>query len=233
MVYRDQQLIVCRNEVLETRVKVLEARREELNVRLLAAMSNDRVQSEGLREELHSITVEIQRAQEEAKALVIRSNTDGILVLPNYQDLVGRYVKKGEILGYTLQGKETTARVVVPQGRIDLVEHGTRKIELRQANQVSISVQGRIQQSVPAATDRLPSLALSHDGGGVIVRDPRDTKSAKALEPFFMLDIDFPADAGVSHIGARVYVRFDHGYESLGSQLLRSGRQLFLTHFGI
>jgi putative peptide zinc metalloprotease protein len=35
------------------------------------------------------------------------------------------------------------------------------------------------------------------------------------------------------YLGARVFVRFDHGYEPVGFQVYRATRQLFLRHFDV
>ena len=90
-----------------------------------------------------------------------------------------------------------------------------------------------IRRWAPAATDRLPSLALSRQGGGDIPLDLQDTRRPKAFQKFFMLDVDFQTGTATMNIGGRVHVRFDHGDQPLAGQWYRSIRQLFLSRFNV
>jgi len=45
--------------------------------------------------------------------------------------------------------------------------------------------------------------------------------------------VELPASHGIVNVGGRVYVRFDHGTESLAGQWYRQGRQLFLSRFNV
>ena len=84
---------------------------------------------------------------------------------------------------------------------------------------------------MPAATQQLPSLALSSQGGGAIATDPRDTEGVKAVQRLFQLDLHLPSYTGMINIGGRVYVRFDHGWEPLVQRWYRHLRRLFLSKF--
>jgi len=63
--------------------------------------------------------------------------------------------------------------------------------------------------------------------------DPTDKKGEKAFEPVFQLDLSLPAGTDIRQIGERVYIRFNHGRESLALQWYRLGRQLFLRTFSV
>jgi putative peptide zinc metalloprotease protein len=49
----------------------------------------------------------------------------------------------------------------------------------------------------------------------------------------FQLDLALPPEVRSSYLGARVYVRFNHGFEPVGFQLYRGLRQLFLRRFDV
>ena len=63
--------------------------------------------------------------------------------------------------------------------------------------------------------------------------DPHDPKGQKAMKKLFQVDLELPAQHGVLNVGGRVYVRFDHGWDSLVVQWFRQGRQLFLARFNV
>ena len=63
--------------------------------------------------------------------------------------------------------------------------------------------------------------------------DPKDPKGQKALRKVFQVDLQLPVEPGIVNVGGRVYVRFDHGWESLMAQWYRQGRQLFLSRFNV
>ena len=66
-----------------------------------------------------------------------------------------------------------------------------------------------------------------------IAVDPRDTHGLTTLKPVFQLELTLPADMRSEYLGARVFVRFDHGYEPAGFQMYRALRQLLLRQFNV
>jgi putative peptide zinc metalloprotease protein len=216
-----------------TEVEELEGRLEELRIRHRAVVDSDRVEAKITEKEMDSVRAELARAREEVDDLLIKSKAHGILVVPQAQDLPGRFIRKGELIGYTLDPARTSARIIVSQHDIDLVRQRTKHIEIRLAGDVGAVLTAKIRSETPAATDELPSMVLAQQGGGEIATDPRQSDRPKAFQKFFVLDLDFPSVTDQVNIGGRVYVRFDHGYGSLASQWYRSLRQLFLSRFNV
>lgn len=232
-VHRNQPLIACTDVALLARIAVLEGRLAELEARHRAQLQTDRVKAEIIKEEMGIVAADLAQVRQDASDLIIRAETDGTFIVPNAQDLPGRYVRKGELLGYTLDLSGVTAKVVVSQQDIDLVRQRTERVEIRLADRLEDVLSAVVRREVPAATDQLPSLILAQQGGGEIAIDPRENERARAFQKFFVLDIDFPTDTGTVNVNGRVYVRFDHGYEPLANQWYRSLRQLFLTRFNV
>jgi putative peptide zinc metalloprotease protein len=224
-------LVVCRAPALETRVTVLEGRVQELHVRYTVEWLKDVSQAEILKEEMLLWQENLARARERVAALTIQSPSDGIFVVPQAQDLPGQFVKQGAHLGYVLDRATLTARVVIAQDDIDLVRQRTHDIEVRLAERRAAPLSAVLWRVVPAATQQLPSLALSSQGGGAIVTDPRDTEGVKTLQRLFQLDVQLTSEARVINVGGRVHVRFDHGREPLVQRWYRQIRRLFLARF--
>ncbi|NIO25470.1 MAG: HlyD family efflux transporter periplasmic adaptor subunit [Gammaproteobacteria bacterium] len=230
---RGDAVIELEDPLLDAHLKVLEAQRKELKAEFDAVQYEDRVEAQKIEDELKTVKASIARARERIDDLIVRSTSDGILVVPQAQDLPGRFVHHGEPIAYVVDFKEMTARVVVPQGDVGLVRRDTESVEVRLADDVARALPATILREVPAASDRLPSAALGSVGGGQFQVDPQDEQGTRALDQIFQFDLSLPPDTEIGNAGGRVYVRFDHGTEPLAQQWYRSLRQLFLRQFTI
>jgi putative peptide zinc metalloprotease protein len=174
-------------------------------------------------------------------ALVIRSPGDGIFLMSDAQDAVGRYVRRGELLGYVMEYSKIIVQVVVPQGEIDLVRKKVRRVELRLVERIPEVILARIKRIAPAATNQLPGGALSAQGGGELALDPDPASSGgresqvRAANSLFILELDLDSpDAVLLHnIGSRIYVRFEHEPEPMGTQCYRAVRRVLLSMFNV
>jgi putative peptide zinc metalloprotease protein len=222
-------LIECQDPELLSRVRVLTARLRELRARYDEQRPTDRVKAGLVQEEIRFVEEDLARARERVRGLVIRSQADGTFVLPTAEDLLGRFVRRGELLGYTVNLDRITVRAVVSQAHIDQVKHRTQAVEVRLSERLGETVPVAVRREVPGASERLPSPALGMSGGGRVAVDPRDTQGVTAMERVFQVDLELPSQFALLNVGGRAYVRFDHGWEPLAVQWARQVRQLFLA----
>jgi putative peptide zinc metalloprotease protein len=233
-VKKGEVLVTCRDPLLAAQVKVLEAQLRELEVRyydLVAAL--DLVQARLVQEDLEHIRSSLARAREKESALTIHSPGDGLFILPAAQDLPGRFVKQGDLLGYVINSTGPTVRVVAPQSDIDLMRQRQLAVNVRLASEVDRVIPAAIKRVVPGAQERLPSTVLGTIGGGEVPIDPRDQDGLKTFENLFQMDLEILEPVARLCIGGRVYVRFDQGYIPLGLQWYRTLRQLLLKRFNV
>jgi putative peptide zinc metalloprotease protein len=214
-------------------VEALAARIRELEARYTEQQPKDLVKAEILKEELLYVAQSLARARERAAELAIRGRAIGTFVVPVADDLPGRFVRQGDLLGYVVELGRITVRTVVAQSDIDLVRYRTRQIHVRLAERVADSVPAAIARIVPGATEQLPTTALGSQGGGRIAVDPRDTQGVTAIQKLFQIDVELPAHARVLNVGGRAYVRFDHGWAPLAVQFYLEVRQIFLARFNV
>jgi putative peptide zinc metalloprotease protein len=217
--------------LLAAHIRVLKAKVAQYEDQYAAERFDQRVRAEITLETLRAARAELDRALEKAHSLDVTAPVAGRLVLARADDLPAKFVRQGQDLAYIIDGKQLTARVIVPQQDIDLVRNRTRAVEVRLTEDVDEVVPATIRREVPAATATLPNLALSVDGGGKIALDPRE-KNPRALQKHFDFELGLPMRQDV-HIGSRVYVRFDHGSEPLAQQWYRSLRQVFLKQLNV
>ena len=127
---RGQPLIEAQDPFLSARVRVLVAQVKELAAQYDALIKVDRVQAQIVREELASVTSNLDRARERERELTLKSGANGRFVVPQAADLPGRFVQKGTLVAYVVEPKELSARVAVGQDYIDLVRSRTRSVEV-------------------------------------------------------------------------------------------------------
>jgi putative peptide zinc metalloprotease protein len=232
-VSRGDVLVVCHDSVLTTQVTVLEAQLREIEARIREQIPESIVKAKMLEEEKRYIEEKLARAREQVRDLVITAKVDGTLVLPRAEDLPGRFVHRGDVLAHVVDLNTLTVRTIVDQSDIDLIRHSTKTVQVRLAERLASPIDAGVTRLVPAASDELPSPALGSVGGGQVPMDPKDPKGQKAMRKVFQVDLQLPVELGLVNVGGRVYVRFDHGWESLMVQWYRQGRQLFLSRFNV
>lgn len=225
-------LIETDDPALRSRVALLESQREELESRYHKERQENIARAQSLLEQVKAVTAELERMRERQRDLVLRSPAEGRFSLPNAQNFPGRFVKQGDLVGYVIPSSIATARVVVPQSRVDMVRLHTDRVTVRLAENISEALPARILREVPRASDRLPNLALSQAGGGQVALNPAHANEARTMDTYFEFDIAIE-EASASVVGERVYVRFEHPEEPLAAQLGRSLRQIFLRFFAL
>ncbi|MEG3640593.1 PqqD family peptide modification chaperone [Magnetococcus sp. PR-3] len=230
-------LLTCKEPQISSRQEQLLARRLELENRLVLARTDESaVAGQIVNYELGHVVRELEDTQNRLSQMDIRASHAGTFALPSPQDFEGRYLLRGDVLGYVLDPARFSLLTVVPQGSVDLVRNRTVGVELRSVDQIHRLIPARIAREVPAASQDLPSMALSLQGGGEIGLDPEamdEGGGAKAIVSLFQFELAFIGDERPQTLGSRLYVRFVHKPEPMMMQWYRSLRQTFLKRFAV
>jgi len=219
---------------LQTELRRVEAKLAELKAEYDAEFAVNRTKAEIVQDKIEGERSKLELIRKRVDDLVAHAGADGLFVAPEATDMPGRYYRKGEALGYVIGKAATHARVVLRQDAIGQLRLDVDRVRMRLSEQVGAIFEGKVVREIPGGDENLPSPALATQGGGEIATDPRETKSAKALQRVFQLEVELAgADDRINGFGQRVYVRFEHRSEPLGFQWYRSVRQLFLTSFNV
>ncbi len=232
VVKQGDALIVTEDPLLTAQLKLLESQKKELLAQYDSLVQQDIVESEITLEEIRVLEGKIRRMQEQISEMTITSPVGGVFIIPESVDLQGHYLKQGDSIAYVIDFDDVSVRAVVPQNAIGLVRKRTHEVQLRVSGKVDQRITSAVDREIPAATYRLPSKALAQDGGGKIQTDPFDQDGVKTRDQYFQFEIALPDTLDSQHIGQRVYVRFNHGYEPIGWQWYRSLEELFLDELG-
>ena len=216
--------------LLRARITALRWHVRELQARRDATLLSDRARTGIIEEDLDEARAELTETEARRRALRVASSRNGTFLVPGIQDLPGRFVRRGELLGYVTDRTEVTARVVVPEAASDRIRRNTVRIAARLVSRPATVVEARLLREVPLASDRLPSRLLGSQAGGGIAVDARDQHGLKTLGPVFQFDLALPPGRHGDYPGSRLIVRFEHGKETLARKGYRALRQALLAH---
>jgi putative peptide zinc metalloprotease protein len=184
-------------------------------------------------EDLARSLAELDRLDERLAQLVLRAPADGRFAIGLPEDLPGRFVREGELLGHLLApDRVPVLRVALDQDQAARLREGVGRIDARLAEAPRDVLAARLLRQVPAAVEALPGAALGDRGGGTVPVDPLDRDGLKPAYPTYVVDVALDAaTAGVARPGGRAWVRMDFGQASLATQGARWVRQTVRGRF--
>jgi putative peptide zinc metalloprotease protein len=228
-VRRGDLLVTLRNEALQAELAQAEAQLADAQATYWRAVQAGVADAQRLAGDVTRYESDTDRLRTRVSQLALNAGTDGIFVMPKALDLPGAFMQKGELLAYVVAPEAADVRVAVPQDRAVLLRERTRAVSLRTVEDPTQEFEGTLCNDLPQAGYDVPSAALTSFGGGQIVADPADRRGLRTREPVALCELSVP-QLGTSRLGGHVLVRFDHGFEPLGTQLARRLRQLLLQH---
>jgi len=206
-----------------------------VEAQLRQAEVDDPAKAQNLRAELEGRRAKWQEQLRRYQELRPAAAADGAWLPQGPTSLAGRYVKRGEVLGYVLDRPSDRVRVAVTQEDMDLIARRARadgiRAEVRLPYQAAIAA--HLHRALSGGEQQLVSPALGTSGGGEIAVDPQDSQGTKPLHRVFDLELLLDRTPQSQVFGNRCQVRFDLGPTPLGWQWLLRLRQLFLAQMGL
>ncbi len=213
---------------LEAQVHNISAKLTETLAKQQSLFLRDRTQTDTLKARASAIAEELRMAKEQLAHLNVVSTTSGVVSLPKANDLLGRYVRRGDVVGYVAAQQQATALVAIPEADIDIVRRDMNSIEVKLSSRPGVTLDAEFIKELPLATDRLPHRILGSGSGGKLSVDARDKAGVQLLSNIFLVEITLPLETTGSYLGQRIYVRFNHKKERLGVRLVRRLNQMLL-----
>jgi putative peptide zinc metalloprotease protein len=226
-------LLVLDNPTLTAEVGVAAAALAQVQAQLRQAEVEAKAKAEALRGELASRTGKLADAEARVTALQVRPAIAGHWVPSATTEQPGRYVKRGEVLGYVVSGASQVVRTAVPQEDMDLIRGRLQAVKVRLAQDVRQVVDARSSRQVPGGDFELVSPALGTSGGGDIAVDPAKPGGTHTLKRVFDVEVRMDQASPSAVFGDRAFVRFDLGSAPLGWQAFLRLRQLFLARLNV
>lgn len=218
---------------LETRAKIARAKVNELRSRYRAKRVTNFVEAGIIKGAVTVAESELSHIIDKINSMSVTAFKSGKILLPGAEDLPGRFVRQGELLGYILDEQPPTIRMAVSQDNIGQLRRGIEDITVRLASDQHRDYSAEIIRQAPEATNQLPSAALTTAGGGKFIINPNSKDDLISLQKVFLVDLSFDPMQQNIPLGTRAYVRIDHGGEALARQWFRRLRQTFLRQFNV
>ena len=226
-------LLQLENPVLSADVGVAAAGLAQVQAQLRQAEVDARAKAVALRDELASRTAKLADVQARLAGLEVRASSAGHWVPRANTEQAGRYVKRGEVLGYVVSGASQVVRTAVPQEDMDLIRSGLRGVQVRLDQAIRVPVDAQLKRQVPGGDFELVSSALGTSGGGEIAVDPSKPGGTHTLKRVFDVEVTLAQASPAAVFGDRAFVRFDLGSAPLGWQWFLRLRQLFLARLNV
>lgn len=221
------------DRALDARYREQIGKVDEIEVQTTVDQPGDRARAFQAKEALYREQAILTDIEHRLTQLGVLAPTAGTFVRASSDDLPGSYVKRGALLGYVVAADQRMVRAVVTQDHIAMVRGQLSTIEVMLSDRIGETYSGKIVRAIPQADERLPGKALTQEGGGAFVLDPRTPSSLRTLNKVFQLDIELNDPPKDLRIGTRAYVRFRFQAEPMFSQLARMTRQLFLSRLHV
>ncbi|MCP3689545.1 MAG: PqqD family peptide modification chaperone [Gammaproteobacteria bacterium] len=229
----DTTVIELHDPFLKSSIVIARAKVRELKSRYRAELLGSPYQLGIIKEELNVAKSELKHALNKQNSMAIITHSAGTLIIPAADDLQGRFIRQGELLGY-IRGKPlSTVRVVISQDHIAQLREHVEDIKVRFASDIKQEYQATIVRQAPEATHQLPSAVLSTSGGGKHLVLPDHNDNLQVEHRIFVVDLEFDPEQQQIALGTRAYVRIHHGGEPLARQVYRRIRQVFLRQFNV
>jgi putative peptide zinc metalloprotease protein len=228
-----QSIMALDSPVLDAELATARASLAQVQAQLRKAEIDDRVRAESLRFEAASRAGRVAEAQRRVDALALHAAAAGQWVPAASGELPGRYVKRGEVLGYVVAGPSRLVRTAVTQEDMDLIQSRAKGVQVRLASDVRHGIDAQIKRKVAGGEFDLVSPALGTNGGGEIAVDPAHQDGTRSLKRVFDVEVELERSAVAAVFGDRAYVRFDLGNAPLAWQWFLRLRQLFLARLNV
>lgn len=177
---------------------------------------------------------QLDRVDEQLAALQVRARSHGRIVWPEDQDMQGRYLKRGSLIGHVMAPGPATIRLAVDQDDLPKLRNGHSQVSVRLSDPRSTAQTALLVRDSMGATRKLHSAALSEAMGGTIATDPKDEHHLQTLRPVILMDVRMNASgpqAQLTRLGERAWVRLDHGWAPPVWQLAQVVRRQVLKTF--
>ena len=233
LVQADSLVLALESSTLTADVALAAAGLAQVKAQLRRAEVDAPAKAEALRGELTSRLAKLTDAEVRVAGLQVRPAVAGHWVPKASTELVGRYVKRGEVVGYVISGPSQVVRAAVPQEDMDLIRSRLHAVQVRLVQAPEEPVEAEFSRQVPGGDYELVSSALGTSGGGDVAVDPARTSGSHTLKRVFDVEIHLSRSSPTAVFGDRAHVRFDLGSAPLGWQWFLRLRQLFLARLNV
>jgi putative peptide zinc metalloprotease protein len=225
-----QVLASFSNPDLAADIRLTESGQIETEAQIRQALHQASQDLSALQDKADALELRRLNLQEQQQQLQVRASQDGEWVAPDLHEQLGTWIQRGQTLGEVVDASSFRFVAVMPQEQADVMfQNNFRQAELRLNGQADATLALPQVSIIPFQSDKLPSTALGWLGGGDIAVNTQEPSGTKAVESFFLLQSDIPAEQrhGLTVLhGLSGTLRLQTPAQPLASQAYRALKQL-------
>ena len=228
-----QPLLVLENAALPAELNAVLAQIAEQEVLLNHYLTHDPTQAGLYRDELERLRQQERDLRDDLANLTVRSAVAGRVEISEQENLPGRYLRKGDLLGHILapQGYRVTA--LVPERLGNQLVGDVQEVRVKSHSNPHLVYLGANMRPTPQASAQLPDPVLGSLRGGMIPVDISDAAGTSALQAFFQVEMGLQLPPHQAPAAGRAEILFIHSSEPLGRRWWRQLRLLVLDRFQV
>ena len=220
-VKQGQSLIKIYNPNIDSEITVLQQQIKESETQENQYRAQEPAQAQYYQDQAQTLRQEWNDKVSERTSMTVRSPIEGVFNMLSAENLVGRYVEKGEIIANVVSADYVEAIVMLSEDQMTEVEDFKRAaVYMRSAPESHYSVTE--VQFTPSASKVLPSPYLGSLYGGEIPVDSQDESGKKALKPMFQLRLNLLHGANLPPIGSRIELKIERNGRTLARIFYRA-----------
>jgi putative peptide zinc metalloprotease protein len=198
-VQKGDKLFKLSNKELDFTIEYTRYQLQESKQKRLKALNESLTHIKPIEEKIDFLTQKLEHLQEKKSDLIIKANTDGLIVFnPHIKEYLHSHLKLNSKVADILQHSNYEFISVIPQEEArELFEQNLTKSRLKLAGNIPNTFELTNVVILPHEKHTLPSLALSWQGGGNIETIQGDDGSFKTAESFFELRGDIVVQNGM------------------------------------
>ncbi|MDG1494472.1 MAG: hypothetical protein P8Q91_01225 [Porticoccaceae bacterium] len=223
-------LVSCQNPRLQASKKTLAKQYAEV-IAQRQGVWDDPVRIKIFDEEIARLEDEIKENRMQLDALNIYAVKQGKWWVTNADDLVGKFISRGELIGYVISDQQVSVLGMIPESEIDLVRTKIDDVLVMKSSNIYSTLKPASWKVYPSATKDVVSAVLSEAGGGAVVMDPSENKPI-SVKRYFLIDLAFEVLPS-PNVDERLLIKFVHPPEPIIYRTYRLVRRTFLTYFNV
>jgi putative peptide zinc metalloprotease protein len=225
------------NPDLAADIRLMESGQNEIDAQIRQALHQATHDLSALQDKANALELRRRNLQEQQQHLQVRASQDGEWVAPDLHEQLGTWIQSGQNLGEVVDASSFRFVAVMSQEQADIMfQNNFRQAELRLSGQADATLALPRVSIIPFQSDKLPSTSLGWLGGGDIAVNTQEPSGTKAVESFFLLQSEIPAEQYHGLIvlhGLSGTLRLQTPAQPLASRAYRALKQLVQKRYAL
>jgi putative peptide zinc metalloprotease protein len=225
------------NPDLAADIRLMESGQNEIDAQIRQALHQATHDLSALQDKANALELRRRNLQEQQQHLQVRASQDGEWVAPDLHEQLGTWIQSGQNLGEVVDASSFRFVAVMSQEQADIMfQNNFRQAELRLSGQADATLALPRVSIIPFQSDKLPSTSLGWLGGGDIAVNTQEPSGTKAVESFFLLQSEIPAEQHHGLIvlhGLSGTLRLQTPAQPLASRAYRALKQLVQKRYAL